>query len=166
VNGRCAALAGRIKEFLIELERVVSRAEALRDKALHSGDDGYWDGVALNLHGFYVGVERILEDIARVMEESVPAGPDWHQDLLLQMSAEMSGIRPSVIRRNTRHCLDEYRAFRHVVRNVYAFNLHPPRLQELVAGLRACFEAVSYDLTDFAAFLELLARSDESPADA
>ncbi len=84
------------------------------------------DGVALNLHGFYVGIERIFEDIAREVEASVPSGPDWHQDLLLQMSAEVAAVRPAVITQETRQCLGDYRAFRHVVRNVYASTCRLP----------------------------------------
>ena len=59
------ALAGRIRGYLADLEKVVNRAILLSTKAVTSGDDGNWDGVALNLHGFYSGVERIFEDIAR-----------------------------------------------------------------------------------------------------
>jgi hypothetical protein len=59
-----SVLAGRIKAYLVELERVVNRTIMLSAKALKSGDDGYWDGVALNLHNFYSGTEKIFEDIA------------------------------------------------------------------------------------------------------
>lgn len=150
------ALSGRIGESLVELERVVDRAIQLGDKAVQTQDDGYWDGVALNLHGFYVSVERIFEDIARTIDASLPAGADWHRDLLLQMSAEMPQVRPPVIGRSTRHCLDEYRGFRHVVRNVYAFSLRPSRLQELVAALPACFRAICEDMNSFVGFLKQL----------
>jgi hypothetical protein len=131
---------------------VVSRAEWLLSKAQTSGDDGFFDGVALNLHGFYSGVERIFEDIARTMERSIPQGVEWHQDLLLQMSAEISSIRPPVVTMDTRDCLDEYRGFRHVVRNVYTFNLRPARLQELTSRLRQCYQTVDHDLSDFIIF--------------
>ena len=66
------ALSSRIRGYLKELERVVARTKLLAEKALASGDDGYWDGVALNLHGFYCGTERIFEDIARTMDGSIP----------------------------------------------------------------------------------------------
>ncbi len=49
MSGECAALAGRIRESLAELEQVIQRAEELAAKAQRTGDDGYWDGVALNL---------------------------------------------------------------------------------------------------------------------
>jgi len=161
VNEEYAALAGRIREELVELKRVVDRAEMLMSKAQHTGDDGYLDGVALNLHGFYAGIERIFVSIARNVDGSVPSGSDWHRDLLTQMSAEISGVRPAVISRDTRYCLDDYRGFRHVVRHVYTFNLAPSRLQELVTGLGACYTAVRRDLEGFARYLDSLAQPQE-----
>jgi hypothetical protein len=94
---RYVGLMGRIQQALADLERVVSRTEVLLEKAKRTGDDGYLDGVALNLHGFYTGVERLFEDIARETEEGIPTGPDWHQSLLLQVSAEIPGTRPPAI---------------------------------------------------------------------
>jgi hypothetical protein len=152
------ALAGRIKEYLIDLERVVNRVVMLCEKATKSGDDGYWDAVALNLHGFYGGVERIFEDIARTVDQSLPSGPEWHQGLLIQMSSETSERRPAVITRELRRVLDEYRGFRHVVRNVYAFNFRPDRLNELANDLWNCFNALKKELTIFIEFLEALEK--------
>ena len=51
------ALAARLSGYLEELAQGVDRVELLTGKAINTGDDGYWDGVALNLHGFYSGVE-------------------------------------------------------------------------------------------------------------
>jgi hypothetical protein len=155
-----SVLVGRIRESLNDLERVVNRAEELLSKAQQRNDDGYLDGVALNLHGFYAGVERIFEDIARTLDETVPAGPDWHRDLLLQMSAAIDGVRPAVISQETRFCLDEYRGFRHVVRNVYAFNLRPLRLQELTQNLRTCHQQLSAELARFCLFLGNLEKTE------
>lgn len=147
------ALNSRIFETMADLETVVNRSELLMKKATSSSDDGYLDGVALNLHGFYAGVERIFEDIARTIEKSVPSGPHWHQDLLLQMSADADDIRPAVIRRETRYCLNEYRGFRHVVRNVYTFSLKPSRIRELTEELRECYQSLIKDLDEFRDFL-------------
>jgi hypothetical protein len=109
------------------------------------------------LHGFYSGVERLFEDIARTLEKALPSGPGWHQDLLPQMSAEVPSNRPPVIRQDTRNCLDEYRGFRHVVRNVYTFQLRPPRLQQLAQQLGDCFASLKGDIEEFSKFLEILA---------
>lgn len=149
-----AALASRIRTSLKDVEKSVARALELSQKADTTGDDGYWDGVALNLHGFYTGVERIFEDIARTLESSLPQGSGWHSDLLTQMSGEIEGVRPAVISQNTRNSLDEFRGIRHVVRNVYAFNLRTGRLNELIKDLPACAEAVRSDLLSFSEFLD------------
>ena len=71
-------------------------------------------------------------------------------------------MRPAVISRETRRCLEEYRGFRHVVRNVYTFNLRSARLQELTGGLQDCYRAVARDLEDLSIFLEQLSASDEA----
>ena len=47
-----AVLATRIRQTLIDLDRVVARAELLFRHYQQTNDDGYLDGVALNLHGF------------------------------------------------------------------------------------------------------------------
>ena len=72
------------------------------------------------------------------------------------MSAEISSIRPPVVTMDTRDCLDEYRGFRHVVRNVYTFHLRPVRQQELTTRLRPCYESVERDLSDFIIFLKTM----------
>jgi len=164
MNGDYLALAERLRVTVVDLQRVVERAETMRRKAVASDEEGFWDAVALNLHSFYAGVEQAFEGIAAVMDRSVPKGPNWHQDLLLQMSAPLGKVRPAVIVRKTRACLDEYREFRHVVRNIYPFNLRPARLQELMEGLGTCLKGVSADLSAFAAFLENTGLADEDPA--
>lgn len=162
MNEMHVALASRLEQVLVDLERIVSRAEMQMAKALQTNDDSYLDAVALNLHGFYTGVERAFEDIAQTMSESLPSGPNWHQKLLLQMASKFPGKRPQVIAVQTRYCLDEYRQFRHVVRNVYTFNLYGSRLKELAEGVRDCFTAVSTDLSQFMQFLHQLGNENDT----
>ncbi len=148
------ALAGRIRATLEDVRTTINRAIMLAEKGHRSGDEDYWDGVALNLHGFYSGVEQIFEDIARTIDGGLPAGADWHINLLRQMTVEIEGLRPAVIGIQTRKSLDEYRGFRHVVRNIYAFNLRPSRLDELVSDAPDCLASLTADLLAFADFLE------------
>ena len=148
------ALAGRMRASLEDVKTAVDRAIALAEKARRSGDDDYWDGVALNLHGFYSGVEQIFEDIARTIDGGSPSGEEWHTSLLRQMTVEMGKLRPAVIRIETRQALDEYRGFRQIVRNVYVFNLRPARLKELASDAPTCLSNLTTDLLAFADFLE------------
>jgi hypothetical protein len=156
MNAKMVAFAARIRTELVELEQVVQRAEYLLGKAHNMNDPDYLDGVALSLHGFYTGVEHLFEEIAREIDGSLPGGSEWHRNLLIQMSAEMVSVRPPVIQAKSRVCLDEYRGFRHVVRNIYAFHLRPSRLEELAKDLRVCYVDLTGDILAFCAFLEQL----------
>ena len=89
-------LAGRIRKELDELERLVSRAErALEITRKRPEESDYLiDSIALNLHGVYSGLERLFQQIAAIVDDSVPSGKEWHQELLEQMSINVIGVRP------------------------------------------------------------------------
>jgi hypothetical protein len=103
----------------------------------------------LNLHGFYSGIERIFERLAETLDGSLPKGENWHQALLVQMSKEVAGIRPAVISPQTLKHLDEYRGFRHVVRNVYTFHFDEAKLEKLVLGAGDAFAQVREEILAF-----------------
>lgn len=154
-------LAADIQDELKDIARVVERAETSAIKAVKTGDDAYLDAVAINLHGFYSGAERLFENIARTVDGSLPDGDKWHHDLLRQMTLDIPAVRPPALRKETAYCLEEYLKFRHVVRNVYTFKFHPERLQALTKDLHPCFTAVQADLTHFAQFLIQLTNHDQ-----
>ena len=64
MNKKGAVLAGRIQAEIRELKVLVERIELGMQKAKTQSDDIYLDSVALNLHGFYSGVERLFKKIA------------------------------------------------------------------------------------------------------
>ena len=152
-GGPYQALAGRLEQMMEDIQRVVQRMTLLLEKARKSGDDGYLDGLALNLHTFYTAMESCFEDVARTVDGGTPGGANWHQELLQQMAADMKGLRPRVIGRATKDCLDEYRAFRHLVRNIYTFNLKPDRLEALADDADDCFALCKKDMNQFTDFL-------------
>lgn len=154
MNERLQHLARRIRDELCELERVNQRVAEGWQRAIRNADDYYLDGVALNLHGCYGGLERIFELIAAVVDCRKPRGENWHQALLTQMTEEVTGVRPAVISQATFYRLDEYRGFRHVVRNVYTYNFEAAKIQKLVTDLPAMLEQTRAELLAFASFLE------------
>ena len=101
MNGIYRTIAGRIRVDLQELARVVERTGRIWQQALAATDDYYVDATALNLHGFYAGLERLLEIIADGVDQAKPAGAHWHDDLLRQMAAEVPGVRPPVLSQET-----------------------------------------------------------------
>jgi hypothetical protein len=154
VTGRGSVLAGRILAELQQLELLVQRAERGWVKAKECQDDFFLDGVALNLHGFYSGLERIFERIASGVEGTVPEGANWHQELLSQIAIEIPGVRPAVISVGLREELEPYRGFRHIVRNVvYAFHLSPEKMEPLVEKLPSVFSSIKNEMIAFGNFL-------------
>lgn len=162
MNERLLRVANRIRDELEELTRVLDRAQEGMRRAQQTSDDFYWDSVALNLHGLYAGLERLFEIIAATIDGNVPQSANWHQVLLEQMATEVPQVRPAVISDETQSVLDEYRGFRHVVRNVYTFRFDPVKVQRLVQRAPEAFSQTRAELLAFADFLEEKASDDVS----
>lgn len=156
-------LAARVRDESEDLARSVRRAERAWQAAQRAGmeQDMFVDSAALNLHGFYAGVGRLCEVVAVQLDGSLPQGETWHRDLLDQMTRDLPGLRPPVISPVVRQTLDEYRRFRHVVRNVYADSLDPLRVGELVTRLLPLWAQLQKELAAFADFLEGVSQADD-----
>lgn len=147
-------LVERMNQELGEIPRVLTRMSEGWELFRRSNDDHFIDAVALNLHGFYLGIERILRHVAETIDGNLPRGENWHLVLLEQMMTEVPEVRPAVISTKTVMKLDEYRRFRHVVRNVYTYNLDPAKVEKLVSSAPELFEKIKTELLAFARFLE------------
>ena len=78
----------------------------------------------------------------------------WHRELLLQLASEVPGIRPAVISDALLRELDQYRGFRHVVRNIYTFRLEASQISPLIHQLPTTYQRCETELLQFADFLE------------
>ncbi len=96
MNEGLVKIAERIRDELDALEYVVKRTCEAWQKSQKSTDDLYLDSVALNLHSFYAGLERLFEIIGRSIDGSIPEGANWHRLLLEQMAVELPEVRPAV----------------------------------------------------------------------
>ncbi len=162
---RYRTLAQRIELELEEIERteraIVRHWKSARAAAVDQ--DAYLNSVALNLHGWYSGFERVFELIAVEIDGGALGGEAWHAELLRQMTLDLAETRPPVIQKDVAARLDEYRKFRHRIRNIYAASLDPARMQPLVAGLADLSPQLRGNLVDFVAFLNALAETDTKP---
>jgi len=117
-----------------------------------SEQDMFLDSVALSLHGFYSGVESLFLQVAKSLDDEVPTGEGWHTQLLMQMQ-DADRLRPALISKEDMAFLDELRRFRHLVRNVYTFNLLPDRVKPLVALVTSSWPRLRAELKAFEAYL-------------
>ncbi len=152
-------LVSLIKRELADLGSVAEKLARYTKALRATSDEAYRDAIALNLQSLYTGMEKIMERIGREIDDITPSGPEWHKDLLLQMGTEFRG-RPPVISQETLELLDEYRSFRHVVRNLYPFSLNVNRLLSLAENADTCLSRFE---TDVLAFLDGLLKATPPP---
>jgi len=163
VSSALAEVSSRIRVEMDDLDQIVARARDSwhRSERVPENQDVFIDSVALNLHSFYSGLERLFEIIARNIDQSLPEGETWYRDLLSQMSEDREGQRPAVIGSDCAASLDEFRRFRHLVRSVYTMNLVPERMANLLGGLPELWATARAELLAFAEFVEDLANVNE-----
>jgi hypothetical protein len=152
--GKGAVLASRILNEISALRLVVARVESAWRAAATNNDELYYDSVALNIHSFYSGIERIFEKISSAVDGSLSQGINWHQELLNQMAMEIPKVRPAVISEKSRELLEPYRGFRHVVRNVYTYHIVPEKMKPLAKGIRPVFKQLEKELSAFSRFIQ------------
>jgi hypothetical protein len=162
VTGGSSTLADRIAGELDEVRRVTRNIQKDWQNFLRTADDGYLKATALDLHSFYTGLERVFRLIAEILDGRLPVGEGWHKLLMNQMALEIQDVRPAVISEATLELLDEYLRFRHLVRNVYSFNLLPEKVQSLVERLPIALDQVTQDVS---AFVSLFLAQTTNPFD-
>ncbi len=69
------------------------------------------------------------------------------------MALEIERVRPPVISKEIERSLIEYLAFRHLVRNIYGFEIDSERLQRLIEESRTTFKIFKKEVTMFLDFL-------------
>lgn len=159
---RYQVLRRRILSEREQIRRAATKAQKAYQAAAHGGQNEtfYLDSTALNLHGFYNGVERLLEIVAREIDDSLPSGPTWHRDLLQQMQLDVPDVRPAVLAPMTVQLLEEYLGFRHIVRNLCTWDFMPTKLGELISRVDQTLAALDRDFVRFDTFLENAVQAD------
>lgn len=136
-----ARLSPKIERAQVELREVLAFADEHGDEF----ERGQWGAVAaisLGIHNIYNGIEDILLSLARDIDDAVPVGPTMHQDILDQMVTEISGIRPPVLDQQLYGALGELKAFRHLVRHRYGFDLKADKVRENLDLVKVALPAV------------------------
>jgi hypothetical protein len=149
-----------IMEELENISRIVSIIEKRKKEIKQHGVDTevYLDSIIHNIENFYMGIEEIFKRIAIFTDEGIPEGSRWHSILIKGMARDILGVRPPVIKDETRLLLDEYRKFRHPVRNIYTFNIIPQKVIKLSRGITNVFHALTKDIKEFFIIIENISR--------
>jgi len=114
------------------------------------------------LHDFYTGIEKIFEDIAKEIDRRLPAGEEWHSELLHQMTFDIPGLRPSVISSGTEKNLREYLVFRHLFRKRYGFELDWEKVKRLLLKMSPIRSHLQNEINIFFETLSLLPKGQDN----
>ena len=147
-------LARDIETELARLEKLATGMENVRQKRESYPElmEGLSESLALKLHNFYTGCERIFQLIASELNGGIPSGDDWYRRLLERMSLSREEM-PPVLQEETAKSLREYLGFRHVVRNIYGFELDLERLEMLLVRYGEVWQQVRGDFKVFVDWL-------------
>jgi len=142
-----------VAEIKDELSKLDILSQKLSSQVNRTNKEEIAESAALRLHNFYTGCERIFKLIVSEVNGGVPHELDWHKRLLTQVSLEIEDIRPAVISLKTRKDLEELLRFRHVVRNIYGFELKSESIETLIALTTSLFPRFTKEIENFMAFL-------------
>jgi hypothetical protein len=146
---RLARVISQIRFEIKQIDRLFERYTDLLERVQEGTPDLVEVTAAASvLHSFYNGLENIFLSIAKGIDSDVPAGAQWHRDLLTRM-AESTSNRGPVLTTETAHQLAKYLGFRHFFRHSYSFFLEWDELEKLVTPLAKVWEQVKDELELF-----------------
>ena len=133
---------GKIERAVQTNTKLIAALESVEEDS--DAYEGIVGGIAMNLQGAYTGIERILTAISKEVDNVVPAGTQWHRNLLAQM-IKASENRPAVLSDRTVADLRLLLGFCHVIRNAYSYTLDTDKVLENANRLLECFTNFAYD---------------------
>jgi predicted ribosome quality control (RQC) complex YloA/Tae2 family protein len=138
-----------VSEIDKELENITRLREELEDVMKNTAKANNRRLQGSILHDFYNCCERVFRRVTADINGGFRQAETWYKGLLYRMTIEIKGIRPQVISEDLAAELDDYLSFRHVVRNIYGFELKGERLDRLVAKFDRVSRSFSKQITEF-----------------
>ena len=142
---------------LAKLEQQIQRSQNdIAEAPVYA--DSFHESLALKLHNFYTGCERIFSLISAELNGGVPKSADWHRRLLARMVVDREDRKAVIVTETEKH-LQEFLRFRHVVRNIYGFELDIEKLDRLLEKYPIAWQSLEQDVTIFVQWLRELAMN-------
>jgi len=135
MTGTVLVVTARIRKELKNLDMLKKEIVKMLERGAAENDSERKRAFSSLLHDFYTCVERMFQTVAKGIDEYVPDGDNWPKVLLEQMTLTLDERRPPVISEKLGGKLMEYLAFRHLVRNIYGFQLEWAKMDYLAEDL-------------------------------
>ncbi|HDJ29456.1 MAG TPA: hypothetical protein ENF29_00185 [Candidatus Acetothermia bacterium] len=125
---RLSLLRASIKAQGTEIERIFERIEERR----RGEGEANLESLAYQLHNLYCAFEDLLKIVADFFENHIDDSAHYHSALLWRMKMPIEGVRPALLSETSYKLLESLRAFRHVFRHAYSYELDPKKLALVV----------------------------------
>jgi len=152
-------LQSEINQEILSLEALLRELETLKPR-LAQKEISNLDLRAAGsiLHDFYNGVENIFRRVAQELNGGLPAGEDWHKQLLTDMSLDVKGVRPPLVSEDLKLKLQKYLGFRHIFRDVCGFHLEQEQIKVMVKEFPRILSWLRREIAAFQEYLDKLSQ--------
>jgi len=143
---------GIIKKIQFEISEIDEEISAynplLKKCKIKEPDFIEMTALASSLHSFYNGIEKIFIIIAKNVDNRIPSGQKWHNELLNEMKIDTKN-RKSVISEASFNSLRKYLLFRHFYRHSYSWRLKWEEFSDLILNLEQLWENIKIEFDKY-----------------
>ena len=147
---RLSLLKAAINAQIVEIERIFGKIEDRR----HKEGEANLESLAYQLHNLYCAFEDLFKIVADFFENHIDDSAHYHSALLWRMKMPIEGVRPAVLSEASYKLLDSLRAFRHVFRHAYSYELDPKKLTLVLEDALRLRDRYHGDIDHFLAQLQ------------
>lgn len=123
--------------------------QKIADRRQYIDEDRGLESLGYQLHNLYSAFEDLFLIIAKHFENTIEDESRYHIEILQRIGIDIEGVRPSLFKRETIKLLDELRAFRHVFRHAYSYEIDGKKLQLVLESAENLNEIYKDDIADF-----------------
>lgn len=153
-----AALLARLRQELAvdreALRRMESKLRSLQTSPPQPLDEAHLAFGAVCIHGWYTGLETLIERVLTAIDQSTPSGARSHAELLSQAAIELPGMRPALFPHALVGTLSKVLSFRHFFRHAYAVEWDPEEIRKNIERVLMLEPSIRTALDAFDGFLQ------------
>ncbi len=139
----------KIKFEISEIDAEIKAYKPLLEKCkIKKPDFIEMTALASALHSFYNGIEKIFVIISKDVDNIIPSGQKWHNELLNNMRSNNEN-RQKIITDQIFNNLKKYLLFRHYYRHSYSWRLKWEEFSNLVLDLEKIWQNLKSAFIDF-----------------
>lgn len=135
-------------DLYAQAQRIEKVYQKIEERIKGKDDPIVLESLSYQLHNLYCSYEDLFKVVADFFENRIEERA-YHTQLLHRMAIEIKGLRPRLLSDNALQLLDELRAFRHLFRHAYLYQLDPRRVELVLEKALELKELFKEDLERF-----------------